>query len=612
VQVRRVAVAVAVVAAAVSSAACHQTVFGLTTARDNDATGLAAALAKRHVADAPAPLASSHMPRIYAAVSGAGPSGRGIVAFDLNDGKPAWRVDADVQSRIEIGGDFIVELEGKALVARDQAKGAIRWKVDPPGTLVGAAADRERAYAVWHVGAKYAVAAYDGNTGGRLWWQAADSDGPLGAPAAQGGLVFVPFFAQWLTILDGKSGEPLARLRGIDEQISMLRVTSQATYYGSKQGVFRLDSHSAAGTRAGATYAQVKVPPQLEHTAYGVDAYDPVQLTYTAADRAHILWRAEPTDSGGPMKLRGDGYAVHYFRYVFGFGNDGVLRWAYSHPRVELVSVEHTGFVILGVAANGDVVALEPQTGAVRFRGSLGPGAEHVLGASFDADGWSPSSQSEPIETVAALVGITRDHDARFDRVKELAVQALAKLPGAEVTKELLGVLADSREPQKLKDTVVELLVTRKDPSSLPVLTAQLAVHTDYLARTEPDALGPVAKAIAGLAGAKLDPKQVADTLVALQSHLDAPSTASPELELVIGAMTAIGGGAEQPALASHLLLYHADDDLGGDPAWGEAIVHALAAHGGPGEHEILRYVAEDPRTQPGLAALIRSSLAPR
>ena len=589
-----------------ATAGCHHATFGLTTSNDNDATALASALSRRQLSETPTPVGSTHQPRVYAAI---GAPTRSIVAFELATGKPAWKVDADVQSRIAVGGDFVVELEGKELVARDQARGAVRWHLAGPGALVGAAADRDRAYAVWHSGTHFAITAYDGASGGKLW--TADADGALGAPAAQGGLVYVPFFAQWMSILDGRTGTPLARLRGIDEQISVLHATSDNLYYGSKQGVFRLAARSATGTRAGGEYAALKVPPQLDHTSYGVDAYDPVQLAYTAADRARILLRAEASDAG-PLKLKGDGYAISYFRYVFGFGAGGELRWAYSHPRVELVATEHTGYVIVGVAANGDVVALEPQTGAVRFRGSLGTGAEHVIGATFDADGWSPSSQSEPIETVAALVGITRDHDARFDRVKELAVQALAKLPGAEVTKELLGVLADVRAPQKLKDTVVDLLVARKDPSSLPVLTAQLGVHSDYLLRTEPEALGPVAKAIGGLAGAPLEPRQVSEALAALQSHLDAPGTATPDLVLVIAAMAAIGGGAERPALASHLLLYHADDDLGGDAGWDQAIVHALELHGGPGEHELLRYVASDPRTMPALASLIRDGLPPR
>jgi len=602
--VRRAIYAIAAIAL---SAGCHHAVFGLTSSADNDATALAAALSHRPPTDQPSPTNLAHQPRAYAVI---GAPTRSIVAFELAAGKPAWKVDADVQSRIAIGGDFIVELEGKDLVARDQARGGVRWHISGAGTLVGASADRDHAYAVWRAGDHFAITAYDGTSGGRLW--SADAEGTLGAPTAQGGLVFVPYFAQWLSILDGRTGAPLARLRGIDEQITVLRATSQNLYYGGKGGMFRLSTRDAAGTKASGEYGAFKVPPQLDHTSYGVDAYDPIQLAYTAADRTRILWRAEASDTGG-MKLKGDGYAISYFRFVFGFGAAGELRWAYSHPRNELVSAEDTGYVIVGVAADGDVVALEPQTGAVRFRGSLGTGPnDHVIGATFDADGWSPSSQSEPIETVAALVGITRDHDARFDRVKELAVQSLAKLPGAEVTKELLAVLADPRAPQKLKDTVVDLLVTRKDPTSLPVLTAQLAVHSDYIAKTEPDALGPVAKAIGGLAGAPLDPKQVAEALAALQSHLDAPATAVPDLVIVIDAMAALGGGAERPALASHLLLYHADDDLGNDPTWGQTIVRALEAHGGPGEHELLRFVAADPRTQPGLAALIRDGLPPR
>ncbi|HUJ57389.1 MAG TPA: hypothetical protein VLX92_02820, partial [Kofleriaceae bacterium] len=202
------------------------------------------------------------------------------------------------------------------------------------------------------------------------------------------------------------------------------------------------------------------------------------------------------------------------------------------------------------------------------------------------------------------------DRDARFDRVKELAVAALARMPGGEVTTQLLAVLADPRAPDKLKDDVVALLVQRKDPDSLPVLVKQLDVHDDYIAGTEPEALGPVAKAIAGLAGKKLDPATVPGALAALRSHLDAPSTATPDLVLVIAAMAAIGGGAERAALSSHLLMYHADDDVGGDAAWDKAIVRALHDRAGPAEHELLRAVAADPRTRPGLVSAINDALA--
>ena len=159
---------------------------------------------------------------------------------------------------------------------------------------------------------------------------------------------------------------------------------------------------------------------------------------------------------------------------------------------------------------------------------------------------------------------------------------------------------------------MVDLLVARKDPASLGVLTEQLAVHTDFIAKTATDALGPVAKAIAGLAGIALDKKQVDAALAALAYHLDAPSTQIPDLVAVIAAMDAIGGGAQLPVLDSHLLVYHADDELAADGSWTKAIVSALVAHGGHAEHELLRQVAADARTAPMLAGVIRDLLATR
>jgi outer membrane protein assembly factor BamB len=583
----RLALAVAVVIAG-----CGGKLFQL-TATDNDRNELTAALARRHVPDQPTPVNAAGTPRVFVALGG---PRKAIVAYDLAAGKLLWRQPAELASRIWVGGSFIVDVEGKDLVARDQTTGAVTWRASLDGTFVGAAADRDRAYLVKTDGANASIAAFDGASGKRLWH--AEADGTLGAPAAQGGVVYVPYYSQWLSILDGATGKQLARVRGIDEQITMLRANSQDAYFGSK-GVFHLDARSASGTRKDSTYGTVPIPVQLEHTLYGPDAYDAVQAGYSAADRARVLWAGVLGDGG---------YAVHYFRFVFGFDAKGALAWAYSHPRTELVASADTGAAIVAISQTGDIVALDPKTGAVRLDQAIGT-ADPVLGATFDADGWSPAAQGAQVETVAALVSIARDHDARFDRVKELAVEALAKLPGGDVTQQLLELLADPRAPDKLKDDVVDLLVARKDPASLPVLTAQLGAHADFIAKTDVVALGPVAKAIAGLGGAKLPPDAVAGAVAALQSHLDAPSTQVPDLVVVIDAMAAIGGGTERAALASHFLLYHADAELGDDASWGKAIVRALEDHGGPAERELLRYAAADPRTRPGLVAQIRDAL---
>jgi putative pyrroloquinoline-quinone binding quinoprotein len=571
---------------------------------DNDTAALDRALAQRRLPDPPAPVNTAGTPRVFAVTGG---PVRAIVAFDLAAGKALWTADADVQSRIAVGGDFLVALEGPALVGRDQAHGARRWSVAVAGTFVGAAADRERAYLVTRRGETAMLAAYDGASGHELW--KADAAGVLGAPAAHGGVIYVPFLSQWLAIVDGKTGAQLTRLRGIDEEISVLRATSTVAYFGSKQGVFRLDHRSASGTRGGASYRRVAIPPELERTSYGRDAYDAAQVTYTAADRARVLWSSVPT-AEGPLRLDGDGYAIHYFRFVFGFDAGGALRWAYSHPRVELVASEDTGRAILCVSASGELIALDRRTGAAAPQVALVT-TRPVIGATFDADGWAPAlpvAAPNPATTAEALMRIARDRDARFDRVKQLAVRALAALPGPEVTRALLAVLSDERAPDALKDSVTALVVARRDPASLPVLVEALGVPRDHLAGTEPAALGAVATAIAGLGSLALDPAEVTRALAALQRHLEAPTTPTPDLVQVIAAMAAIGQGAERAALCAHLRLYHADDDLGADPSWQQAIVRALDGTDAA-VRDALQLVAGDPRTARGLAARVTAAL---
>ena len=577
--------------AAVLAACGPKAAFRLTTP-DNDGAALASALARRQLPGQPSPVNAAARPRVFALEAGAP---RTIVAYDLGLGRTLWTQAADVRSRIWVGGDFVVEEEGSDLVARDQQQGAVRWRVAVHGVLVGAAADRDRAYVVWQENATNPLAAYEGASGKRRWQ--AKADGQLGAPAAQGGLVYVPYLNQWLSLVDGRTGELITRLRGIDDQIGMLRATSQALYYGSRRGVYLLDARAASGTRAGSTFGTAAIPPELSLASYGRDMYDPVQLGYTAADRTRVVW----TGTLGA-------YAIHYFRYVFGFDAAGALSWAYAQPDVELVASDDTGPVIAAVSQAGDLVALDPASGAVRYRGTLGT-KQAVLGATFDADGWAPTSAHEPERTVAVLAEIARDRDARFDAVKELAVAELAKRPGAEVARDLLAILPDPRAPQLLKDRVLALLVSRKDPASLPALAAQVDVHVDYIHKTEPEELGAVARAIAGLAGEQLDPAAVTQAVDALREQLDDPSTQVPDLVAVIDAMAAIGGERAQRALGSHLLLYHTDDELGQNALWQKAIVGALVVHGGPEQRELLRQVAADPRTRPGLAAAIHAAL---
>jgi len=603
-------VSLALLAALVTACGGAQT-FGLTS-DDNNRTALDRALAERKLTGKAAPINATGKPMLFAVLSG---KPRRLVAYDLGAAKVLWSVDADVQSRIAIGDDFVAEREGGEVVARDVRDGKIRWKHAVSGDLMGITADADHAYVVVaRSGGNHPVwtlAALDAGSGGQAW--SADAPGQLGAPAAQGGIVMSPFLKQWLSILDARTGQPITRVRGIDEEIAFVETTSDGAWFGSRAGVYRLDQRAASGTRTDSTYGSVVLPKQLSRATWGPDAFDAVQAGYSAADRTRILWRGDVGGGDGPLVFRDGGIVVHYFRFLFGFSTKGELRWAYSHPRVELVASDHAGPVIAAVSATGEVIAVDPASGALRWQGKLGVEGQ-VLGASFDADGWAPDGQvaaaPEASSTVAALVSIARDRDARFADVKELAVGALATLPGREVSTALLAMIQEQRTPPKLRDTAVEALVARRDAAALDAYAAALAVRQDYLAGTHPVAVGAVARVIAGLAGAELDGAARSAAIEALVVQLESPAIDAPDLIEVVHALAAIGNGAELPALRRQLLAYRADPAFATDAKLVKAVIDALLAHGGAEDRETLGFVADDPRTQDAVATYARQALA--
>ncbi len=594
---------------ALLGAACGGTqTFGLTS-DDNNRAALGKALAMRKLPGKLTPRNAAGKPMAFVVLGG---KQRRLVAFDLAAGTASWTVDADVQSKVQVGGDFVVAREGAALVARAISDGAVRWRSPINGELVGAAADAGRAFVVTTSGGNqrpvWRLAALDGGSGQELW--GADAPGQLGAPAAQGGLVMSPFLKQWLTFLDAETGTPITRVRGIDEEITFVRATSDGAWFGSAIGVFRVDESAASGQRADATYGTMTLPKQLAKATWGPNGFDGVQAGYSAADRTRLLWRGPGTGGAGALQFQDDVVAVHYFRFVFGYTITGQLRWAYSHPRVQLVASEHVGTALVAVSQTGDLIALDPSTGELRWKSTLGIAGAQVLGATIDADGWAPDGEGDPsATTVAALISIARDRDARFADVKELAISALATLPGTEVTTEIIAIIQDERTPAKLRETAVEVLVSRQDAGALGAFADALAVPYDYLTGSKPVAVAELARAVAGLDGAQLEPGARKRTVEALVALLEAPQSDNAELLQVVKALAAIGEGAEVAPLRRQLMAYRADPMFAGDPKLVTAVVGALVARGGSGR-EWVAYVAADPRTLDAVAVVARQALA--
>jgi hypothetical protein len=477
--------------------------------------------------------------------------------------RPALRAGsstADVQSRVVMGADFVACMEGADLVVRTQLTGDVRWKAPQPEGFVGLSADEDRVFIVTKE-----------STGKRAtFWLTAFAAAPArrsGAPTRPVSSARPRPRAAWCSRRSSSSGSRCStrapassshRIRGIDEKS---RSCGQpATRPGSALPTGRSGSTSARPAADAPTRrtAKLALPPQLAKATFAPDAYDPVQAGYSAADRTRILWRGD-SQADGPLKFTG-GVAVHYFRFILGYDTAGALTWAYSHPRVELVASEHVGSVMMAVSASGEIIGAR----SVHRRAAAHRAARHQAGArarrAFDADGWEPPGQAQagagtwpPWCRSPAIV------TAASTEIKELAVAALAKLPDASVTADLLALLDDPRTSAKLKDLVSSVLVTRKDPAGLPALLASLGKRTDFIEGT-PRTPWACWHARWGARGeTSLDAGDRSRAVGALTAHLRAPATPLMDLVDVINAIGALGGRDASDALRAHLMMYRVD-----------------------------------------------------
>jgi outer membrane protein assembly factor BamB len=530
---------------------------------------------------------------------------KSLLAWDVAASKQLWTVQADVSSRVVVGGSMIAAREGNEIVARDVATGKKLWghALAAKTTFLGAAADNGMVFYVQQddSGGKRTWELIALGSNGEQKWQAV-APGTLGAPAARGGLVYMPFLTQWLTVLDASTGTQLARIREEDEAIDFVRTTSDGVFYGSK-GVFVLDDKSVSGTRKGADYGAAKLPDEFVRTFYHWDAFQPVQAGYSAYDRNRILWRASAAKDQG-VDFKDDRAVVFTFRFFFGFdAKTGELVWAHNHPRNDIVSADDVGDTILYVSSEAEVGALDMKTGAKLFETKIA-GVERVTGATFDADGYRPKGDAQPAATAEALASIVWDKDKRFNSVKLFALNALGTLKGPEVTTAMLKVLLDPNTPQAIFQRASEVLIARKDPAALPQLIDALKVRYDFITGTKPRAVDVIARAIGALGdGGK-------EAVPALLAQYDDPETPATIVKDIADSLGAIGSRDALPALRAFLLVYRSDPMFSSDTTPMSATIDALLKLGGGEERELLSYVAEDERTDPKVAEYAKRALA--
>jgi outer membrane protein assembly factor BamB len=579
------------VACCLFASGCGEAAFSA-HARDNDVGDV-----QRAMAASQAPAARAAHPMAFLVADGK------LVGFDLADGKVVWDKPADVKSRVIVGAGAIAHRQGEhELVVRASATGDVRVTATIPAdeTLVGATLDGDKlVYVVTTADKRSAIVMLDG-AGKTLWRR--ETPSALGSPAARGGLVAVPFAHQNLALLDGASGKELGRIRATDEELAYARGLPEGIYYGGVRGIYRLDGKSAAGSRAGSSYTEAKLPGEQVRTAYHWDGYQPAQSAIGAFDRNRLLWRGR---DGGGAGFRDDLAVLHTYRFFFAFdARAGKLRWVYAHPRTDVVASEDAGTAIIFVSADGDVGLIDPASGAVRVVQKTGL---RLSGASFDADGVTAGANATPPteeEVARTLEQIVWDHDARFGPVKVFAVDALGGVPGVAVSRALLKIVRASTGPGGVppmaQQHAGEALVARRDRAAVPDMMAALAEHYDFIEDRQPRGVDVLARALSAL--------EVKEAAPLLAEHLGDHETPERALKDLAQAVAHLGGADAENALREFLLEYHADPAFLTDPAPLYVAGEALIAGGVEGRRAVA-FVVDDKRTLMPVARQLRVAL---
>ena len=586
--------------ALLTATACGEHAFSAHS-RDNNAEDMRRALA---IAKAPAPgpqNGTGHAMAFLVTV----PPEKQLVGVDLQTNTVAWKVPADVRSRIAVARGIVAHRQGEnEIVARDPKSGQVTFTLHIPASerFMGLAVDDERLYYVVQATAEglrvsHTVAV---DRGGHELWRT-PAPGTLAAPAARGGLVAVPFAYQNVSLLDGATGKEVGRVRATDEQISFVRALPEGIFYGGGRGVYLLDEKSMNGTRAGSSYAEAKLGSEQMRPFYNWDGYQPAQSDYSAFDRNRLLWRGAV--HGGKFGFEENTAVVHSFRYLFAFNTKtGKLRWAYAHPRIDLVGSEDVGASVVFAAADGDLGALDEASGQSRILVKTGL---RLAGATIDADGLriEAGNADDAQDTLrAALEQIIWDPDARFTAVKVFATGALGDIPGLPVSAALLKIVrAHMGVPKQAQKRAGEALIARKDKSALPLLLEGLAMHTDFLADRHAVGVDVMARAAGEMGGKEAAPL--------IGSHLADPETPQSSLRDLVAALGALGGKDSIRALRSFLLTYRADPMFLQDPSALNAAGLALLA-ASPDERRTVAFVAEERRTLPPVAEALKVALA--
>ncbi len=520
-----------------------------------------------------------------------GVNASGLYGITLPSGKP-WTHAGTVDTVPVVAGDVVVASSAGKLFALEAKSGKQLWSMAiDDRKLRGAGDDGE-----------YTVAVVASDNPGKSRFVAVtrsgsvvreiDSTVELGVPTAKGGVGFIPWSNQYVSAIDLKSGEEVARLL-LREIVTQARNYNGDLWFGEK-GLVRFDDKirlatTNQGTRVG--LPDRALPGKPIWLGSGNQLW-PV----TSSARLKIRLSALPTTTGQGAHLANHAYLASYFRVVLGLAEqDG-----------KLLFVKSLGGDALGLSAARRGFAVCDASGKVSLVSESGGDAGSAdLGARLDACAVDVTAlelpQTPPAAALAEQIGqalaeLTPDMAV----AQKLLVEELTKLENPRVTKILIDLTSSAKIPPDLRSAARKLIATRR--SGKEYMLQALERHYDYVSDVLlPPPVGPLADALAAM-------NEVSATPL-LARHLNDPANDMTDVERAAQALGKLATPKEYEDLRTFFALYRATAD---EPSLVSAVVAiggALLRVGGEQGKAVVERAARDPLTQVdvkrGLTALL-------
>jgi outer membrane protein assembly factor BamB len=461
-----------------------------------------------------------------------------VIATPLGSGA-GWTTNHPLDARPIIAGGVVVLSGNGEIVAHDGASGKKLWARPTGGLPILGAGDDGTLTAVTLSrggGSTLLIVGREGTVRRQI-----ETDKALGDPAVVGGVIFVPWANQYVSALDGTTGEEIGRVT-LRDKVSRALTVGGTLYFGEMAYV-RFDDRISQASRGQASRVAIpsrELPGTPRLLVPGTEKVPPVA---NARDRDRLFGR--PSGATTPLAVDSGRFYASYYRLAFGFeATRGHLAWVRTHGS-DFIGGEAVPNGLLLCDETGKILVLDAQTGQISMEKGIG---EPIKSCVVQVDSWTAPRPSSPGPSIGQqITDAVTIREATLATAQRLLLRELATLEDETATKTLIDIASDPRSVPILVADARSALATRRNGASFMV--SALGKHYDYLhdVLLSPP-VGPIADALAAMKESKAAPL--------LAGQLFDPAITDDDVRRAAAALAVLATEKEMPQLKQFFGLY--------------------------------------------------------